>query len=53
MMKNWLMMRPTFHHAYQSDHDRKHIRAISVQVSYDAVQSALRLPVRSAPSFYL
>jgi ADP-heptose:LPS heptosyltransferase len=36
--------RPTFHHAYLSDHDRKYIRAIGVQVVYDAVRSALLAP---------
>ena len=44
--------RPTFHHAYQSDHDRKHIRAIGMQVVYDAVRSALQSPARSSTPFY-
>lgn len=34
-------LRPTFHHAYQSDHDGKHIRAIGVQAVHEAVRSAL------------
>ncbi|MBI3801510.1 MAG: glycosyltransferase family 9 protein [Deltaproteobacteria bacterium] len=41
-------LRPTFHHAYLSDHDRQYIRAIGVQVVYDAVRSALH-PHRSTP----
>jgi ADP-heptose:LPS heptosyltransferase len=42
-------LRPTFHHAYQSDHDRKYIRAIGVQTVCEAVRSALHpLPLECA-----
>jgi heptosyltransferase-1 len=34
-------MRPPFHHAYRSDHDRKHMRTIDVQAVYAAVRTAL------------